>query len=165
MSARVTTPRPWTVNRPGPLTPRGPDLWTIDDAVPGIPGAGRRMTIVRRRDETLLFYNAIPLPEETLRAVRALGSPARLVVPNQFHALDAAAFTLKLNVTPYAPQVAVTELEKRFGFSCRPVDESRKTARCCASASKAFAPKNACCSSMARCWWQTSSPTWRTSPA
>ena len=123
MSEPVTTPRPWTVNRPGPLTPRGPDLWTIDDDVPGLAGAGRRMTIVRRRDETLLFYNAIPLPEETLRAVRALGSPARLVVPNQFHALDAAAFTLKLNVTPYAPQVAVTELEKRFGFSCRPIDE------------------------------------------
>jgi hypothetical protein len=81
------------------------------------------MAIVRRRDETLLFYNAIPVPEDTVSAIRALGSPARLVIPNQFHSLDAVAFALKLNVTPYAPQPAVEALSKRLSFSVRPIDE------------------------------------------
>jgi hypothetical protein len=113
--------RPWTVNRPGPLTQRADNLWTIDDQVPGLPGATRRMSIVRRRDGALLFYNAIPVPEETLIAVRALGPPAQLVIPNQFHALDAAAFVAKLGVTPWAPPVAVAALAPLL--TCRPIDE------------------------------------------
>lgn len=119
MMRPVTAPRPWTVLHPGPLTPRGEGLWTIDDDVPGLPGATRRMTIVRRRDGSLLFYNAVPVPEEVLRQIRALGRPAQLVLPNALHALDAAAFALKLNVTAYAPEVAVAALAARL--PCQPI--------------------------------------------
>jgi hypothetical protein len=111
--------RPWTVNRPGPLTQRAPNLWTIDDDVPGLPGAGRRMSIVRRADGALLFYNAVPVPEATLTQVRALGRPGQLMLPNQFHALDAAAFSQKLDVAAFAPDVALTPLAERL--ACRPM--------------------------------------------
>lgn len=117
----MARPRPWTVHHPGPLTQRAPHVWTVDDLVPGLPGATRRMSIVRRPDGTLVFFNAVPVPEETLVAVRALGRPAQLLVPNQFHALDAAAFALKLDVTPYAPDVAVPVLAERL--SCRPASD------------------------------------------
>lgn len=115
----MAAPRPWTVNHPQPLTQRDEGLWTIDDTVPGLPLAGRRMTIVRQPDGALLFYNAIPVPDAVLAQVRALGHPAQLLVPNQFHALDAAAFTQKLGVVAYAPDVAVAKLEPML--KCQPV--------------------------------------------
>ncbi|MGV3624808.1 MAG: hypothetical protein ACO1OB_28570 [Archangium sp.] len=107
------TSRPWTIHQPGPLTARGEHLWTIDDLVPGMP-VNRRMTIVRRDDGTLLFFNAIPVPDDTLAAIQKLGTPTALVVPNHFHAMDAAAFTQKLNVTAYMPDVAITALADRL---------------------------------------------------
>lgn len=117
-------PRPWLVHRPGPLTQRAPHVWTIDDDVPGLPGATRRMSIVRRSDGTLLFFNAVPVPDETLQAIRALGRPAQLIVPNALHAIDAASFAQKLDVTAYAPEVAVPVLASRL--ACRPISQLPK---------------------------------------
>lgn len=114
--------RPWTVNRPGPLVARADGVWTVDDEVPGLPGAGRRMSVVRRSDGTLLLYNAIPVPEETLSRLRALGAPAQLILPNQFHALDAAAFVEKLGLTAFAPEVALARFAEH-GLACRPIGE------------------------------------------
>lgn len=109
MSARV-----WTVNKPGPLTQRAPNVWTVDDDIPGpLAGVNRRMTVIRRADGSLLFFNAIPVPDETLRALRELGTPRALVVPNQFHALDAAAFVEKLQLDAFMPDVAVSALKGR----------------------------------------------------
>ncbi len=116
----MATSRPWTVFRPGPLTQRDEHLWTIDDDVPGLPGATRRMTVLKRPDGTLLFYNAIPVPDATLEQLRALGTPAVLIVPNQFHALDVAAFAHRLGLTAYCPDVAVTPLAERL--ACKPMD-------------------------------------------
>lgn len=115
----MATSRPWTVNRPGPLTPRDEGLWTVDDEVPGLPGATRRMSIVKRPDGTLLFYNAIPVDEATLEQVRALGRPAVLIIPNQFHSLDAAAFAHRLGLTAYCPALAVDLLASRV--ACQPI--------------------------------------------
>jgi hypothetical protein len=115
----MPAPRPWTVNHPQPLTRRDEGLWTIDDEVPGMPGAGRRMTVVKRPNGALLFYNAIPVPDGTLEQIRALGRPEQLIVPNQFHALDAAAFAQKLELTAYAPAVAVPKLTARL--TCQPI--------------------------------------------
>lgn len=105
--------RPYTIHRPGPLTPVTTDVWTIDDVTPGPRSIPRKMTIVRRPDG-LLFFNAIPVPEETLEQLRALGTPMALLVPNAFHALDAAPFALKLNVPAYASDVAREALKDRL---------------------------------------------------
>jgi hypothetical protein len=113
--------RPWTVNHPGPLIPRADGLWTVDDDVPGLPGAGRRMSVVRRSDGTLLFFNAIPVPDATLAQILALGTPRALVVPNHLHSLDAGAFVTKLNVTAYVPSPGVELIAERV--TCRPISE------------------------------------------
>jgi hypothetical protein len=103
------------------LTQLDERLWTVEDDVPGLRGAHRRMTVLKRADGTLLFYNAIPVSEEMLAQVRALGTPAQLIIPNQYHALDAAAFTHRLGLTAFAPAVAVDKLAPQL--KCRPVTE------------------------------------------
>lgn len=115
----MATTRPWTVHKPGPLTQRDDRLWTIDDQVPGLPGATRRMTVMKRLDGSLLFYNAIPVDDATQDQLRALGTPAQLIIPNRFHALDAAAFTHRLGLTAYAPAVALPALAQRL--VCQPI--------------------------------------------
>ena len=115
----MATARPWTVYRPGPLTQRDEGLWTVDDDIPGINGANRRMSIVKRLDGTLLFYNAIPLDDATLSKVTELGKPAHLLIPNQYHTLDVAAFAHRLGLTAYCPDVAVEKLASRL--TCQPI--------------------------------------------
>lgn len=111
--------RPWTVNRPQGLVQRDEALWTIDDEVPGLPNAGRRMTLVKRPDGALLFFNAIPVPDSTLAQIRALGRPAQLIIPNRYHSLDAAAFVEKLGVVAYAPVIDVAKVSERV--ACQPM--------------------------------------------
>lgn len=117
--ARMPAPRPWTVNRPGPLTQRSPSLWTVDDDVPGLPGATRRMSVLRQSDGGLVFFNAVPVSDAALEQLRALGRPAHLLLCNQFHALDAAAFVERLGVKAWAPDVAVPRLSDRV--ACQPI--------------------------------------------
>ncbi|HVO19512.1 MAG TPA: hypothetical protein VMU15_09670 [Anaeromyxobacter sp.] len=96
-------PRPWTVMPHGPLEPVDLNLWCVRSAVPGLPGLDRRMYLVRRGDGGLVFYNAVPVDEPTLSAIRALGTPAQLIVPHELHAMDAAAFRERLGVRAYGP--------------------------------------------------------------
>lgn len=79
------------------------------------------MSIIRRADGTLVFFNAIPLPDEALTQLGRQGKPAALVIPNVFHALDAPAFAHRLGLTAFAPGVAVPELSLRM--ACRAVTE------------------------------------------
>jgi hypothetical protein len=105
--------RPWTVLPHRPLEALDDNLWTVRGDVPGIPGLDRRMSIVRRGDGGLIFYNAVPVDEATLAAIRALGTPAQLVVPHALHAMDAAAFREKLGVKVYAPAARRAEVGQR----------------------------------------------------
>lgn len=113
--------RPWTVFNPGPLTQLDENLWSVTDGVPSIPGATRCMSILRRSDGSLVFYNAIPLPDATLDEVKKLGTPRDLIIPNEFHALDAAAFAHRLGLTAYAPEVALAPLAARL--TCKPASQ------------------------------------------
>jgi hypothetical protein len=108
-----TTPRPWTVSPHGPLEQLDENLFAIEGDVPGIPGLRRRMTVVRRADGGLLFFNAVPVGEEALARIRALGKPAILVVPQQLHMIDAHAFRERLGVRVYAPAVARDAVAER----------------------------------------------------
>jgi hypothetical protein len=98
-----TTPRPWTVMPHGEIERLEENLWTVSSGVPGIPGLRRRMAIVRRSDGGLLFFNGVPVDDAALAALRALGTPAFLVVPQRSHTLDVHAFRERLGVRVLAP--------------------------------------------------------------
>src|SRR5690242_422232 len=85
-------PRLWKVLPHGPLERLEENLWSVTSAVPGIPGLDRRMAIVRRSDGGLLFFNAVPVSDAVLAELRALGTPAQVIVPQRLHMMDAHAF-------------------------------------------------------------------------
>jgi len=120
--------RPWTVLPHGPLEQLDENLYAIESEVPGIPGLRRRMAIVRRADGGLLFFNAVPVGEEALARIRALGTPAMLVIPQHLHMIDAHAFRDRLGVRVYAPaatRAAVGEMVSLDGaFEDIPADPS-----------------------------------------
>lgn len=96
-------PRPWTVLPHGPVERIDENLWGIESDVPGVPLLKRRMSIVRRSDGGLLFFNAVPVGDAALAEIRALGRPAILVIPQHLHMMDAHAFRAKLGVRVFAP--------------------------------------------------------------
>jgi hypothetical protein len=52
----------------------------------------RRMTVVRLNDSRLVIYSAISLDEDEMQGLEEYGQPAWLIVPNDHHRLDAAAW-------------------------------------------------------------------------
>jgi hypothetical protein len=64
------------------------------------------MAIVRRGDGTLLFFNAVPVDEEALARIRALGTPSVLVVPQHLHVIDAHALRAQLGEMAATPGLA-----------------------------------------------------------
>lgn len=96
-------PRPWTVLPHGPLEKLEHNLWCVEGPVPGLPGAKRRIAIVRRDDGALLFYGALPVDDATLAAIHELGTPRHLVVPHGWHRIDAHPFREKLGLTVHCP--------------------------------------------------------------
>jgi hypothetical protein len=104
--------RPWTVTRHDPIEKLEENLWTVDGDVPGVPFR-RRMSIVRRSDGTLLFFNAMPLGDAELAEVTAWGKPAVLVVPHDQHMIDARAFAEKLGVKVYGPKECEAKVRER----------------------------------------------------
>ena len=95
--------RPWTVLEHSKLQKIDDNLWGIESYVPGarIP---RRMCIIKRTDGSLLFFHAIPVDEETLSQIRALGTPSTLVIGHDQHMTDVHAFQAKLGLTLYGPK-------------------------------------------------------------
>jgi hypothetical protein len=105
-------PRPWIVTKHGPIEKLEDNLWVVEGDVPGTP-FHRRMSIIKRSDGTLLFFNAIPLTEPELAEVQAWGKPAVLVVPHDQHMIDAHAFAEKLGLAVYAPKVCEPKASAR----------------------------------------------------
>jgi hypothetical protein len=107
--------RAWTVLEPTGLARIDDNLWAVEDVIPGIPKFfKRRMSIVRRGDGKLVFFNAVPVPDETLAAIRDLGTPADLVVPSNLHMMDAPAFAAKVGVKAYAPPKSLDAVRARM---------------------------------------------------
>ena len=105
-------PRPWIVTRHEPIEKLEDNLWVVEGDVPGAPFR-RRMSIVRRSDGTLLFFNAIPLEESALREVTSWGKPTVLVVPHDAHMIDAHAFAEKLGLALYGPKECEAKVRAR----------------------------------------------------
>ena len=97
MRAMAKSPRPWIVAPHDPVQKLEDNLWTVEGDVPGI-AFRRRMTIARRQDGTLVFFNAVPVRDETLAELRAWGKPTDLIIPNGYHRLDAHAFRERLGL-------------------------------------------------------------------
>jgi hypothetical protein len=95
--------RPWIVTPHRPIVKHEPNLWSVEGRLPGAP-VSRRMSIVRRRDGSLVFYHPIPLDEPALAEVLAWGRPAHLVVAHASHGVDADAFSRKLGIGLYGPR-------------------------------------------------------------
>jgi len=71
------------------------------------------MSIIKRADGTLLFFNAIPLESFALTEVQAWGKPSMLVVPHDQHMIDARAFSQKLEVSVYGPKECQEKVRAR----------------------------------------------------
>ena len=80
-------PRPWTVLSHAPLEKLQANLWSVESALPKSP-IRRRMGIARFADGRLLFLNAIPLDEPSMKEIEAWGTPAFAMAGNGFHRLD-----------------------------------------------------------------------------
>jgi hypothetical protein len=106
-------PRPWTVVPHRPLERLEENLYVVDGEVPGLAGLRRRMSIVRRSDGGLLFFNAVPVDDATLGRIRELGRPAMLVVPQHLHMMDAHAFRERLGVKVFAPAAGRARVAER----------------------------------------------------
>lgn len=81
------------------VRPHG-DLVRLDDGILSVVGTirmplmelPRRMTVVRLGNGRLVVWSAIALAEAAMATLEATGRPAFLVVPNDHHRLDAAAW-------------------------------------------------------------------------
>jgi hypothetical protein len=75
----------------GPLRSIGPEIWARDGDWNGTV-FGRRLTLCRLADGRLVVHNAFRLREEDYAELASLGKVAYILVPNRFHASEAADF-------------------------------------------------------------------------
>jgi hypothetical protein len=68
------------------------------------------MHIVRLSDGRLAFHNAIPLEDEAMREVAALGKPSILIIPMHLHAIDAHAFRERLGLSVFTSRAVVDKV-------------------------------------------------------
>jgi len=81
----------WKVLDHSGLQKHADNLWTVAGTLPDMP-LGRRMTLAKRADGSLVIHNAIALSDAAMAEIEAWGEPAVLLVPNGWHRLDAPAF-------------------------------------------------------------------------
>jgi hypothetical protein len=109
-------PRPWIVNPHSPFQKLEPNLWTVDSTVPNTP-VTRRMTIIRRSDGTLMFFQAVPLEDKALEELSAWGRPSILIVPHDQHGIDATPFATKLGLKIYGPKKTEAKMRAKFDLA------------------------------------------------
>lgn len=107
--------RPWIVREHSKLTKIDDNLWAVEDVMEN--KIHRRMCIIKRSDGSLLFFHAIPLEEETLAQVKALGKPEYYVLGHDQHAFDAHAFQQKLGLKAYGPKAKEAGLRARLDIA------------------------------------------------
>jgi hypothetical protein len=78
----------------GELNELAPDLWVMDGAWNG-SAFGRRMTVIRLSDGSIVVHNAFRLEEKDLAKISQLGEVKWIVVPNRFHSSEAYFFQEK----------------------------------------------------------------------
>jgi len=83
----------WIVGPHGPIERVATGLFTVaGEIVMPLGRFPRRMTIAALRKGRLAIWSAIPLRDDAMRALEALGTPAFLIVPGIAHRLDVKAW-------------------------------------------------------------------------
>lgn len=84
--------REWTVQPHGQLTRVDDGIWTVEGSIVMPLGRfPRRMTVIELANGGLAVWSAIPLSDDQMARIEALGPVRFLIVPNQAHRLDLAA--------------------------------------------------------------------------
>lgn len=81
----------WNVPKHGPLVELAPGLFSVEAELKG-PPVGRRMTLMRLSDGSLVAHSVVSCDEPTMKAIDALGAVRFIVVPSSSHRLDAPAW-------------------------------------------------------------------------
>ncbi len=105
--------RPWIVMPHGPIEKLDDNLWAVEGQVPTPGGIRRRMCIVRRGDDSLLFFHAMPLGDEAMAEIAAWGPPGALVLGHDQHAIDAEPFAARLGLPIFGPGPNLDKLRAR----------------------------------------------------
>ncbi len=95
VSAKLVTPRPWTVLPHGPIESLESNLWTVRGDLPGKMPLQRVMTIARLARGGLVVHSPIALDTAALAVLERLGDVAFIVVPNAQHRLDASSYAMR----------------------------------------------------------------------
>ena len=83
----------WTVRPHGTLSEIDDNILTVTGTIEmPLMQLPRRMTVVRLADASLVVYSVIALDEAGMKTLEDYGEPAWMVVPNDHHRLDAAAW-------------------------------------------------------------------------
>lgn len=94
----------WRVLAHGPIEQLADNVWWVQGTLPNM-SLKRCMTIVRKRDRSLIIHSAIALHDAAMEQLESLGTPTFLIVPNRGHRLDAPAYKARYpNLRVFAPK-------------------------------------------------------------
>jgi hypothetical protein len=102
----------WAVLPHGPIEQLAENLRWVWGSLSGLT-LKRNMTMVRLDDGGLLIHNGVALNDAGMTELEAFGTPKYLVVPSQYHRLDAVRFKQRYpQLKVYAPRNARAVVEK-----------------------------------------------------
>jgi hypothetical protein len=102
----------WKVLPHGPIVKLAENLWWVQGTLPKM-SLKRAMTIAKMSDGRLVIHNAIALEEAAMKEIEAFGPPAFLIVPNQWHRLDAAPYKARYpELRVFAPTGSRPKIEQ-----------------------------------------------------
>lgn len=107
----ATDPTTWTVLPHGPLEQLSDNLWHVSGNL-SFGTLKRAMTIAKRSDGGLVVHSAIAMNDHEMKEIEKLGDLAYLVVPNDFHRLDAPRYKTRYpGIRVYAPRGGRKKIE------------------------------------------------------
>jgi hypothetical protein len=109
----------WEVLPHGPVEQVAPGLLTVVGQIPmPLGNFPRRMSIITLDKGRIAIFSPIPLREESMRGIEALGTVAFLIVPNGGHRLDLRPFHARY---PKAKIVTAPGAKPRVEEAAKPV--------------------------------------------
>lgn len=90
--AKVSRTNDWSVLPHGAIQRVSANLLRVEGSLATGPPIKRVMTVAKRVDGSLVIHSAIALDESAMRELEAFGTMKYLIVPNQWHRLDAARY-------------------------------------------------------------------------